>query len=575
MGARAREFSDDGVSPPLSEALVLATMCIIGLPVEVHVKDGSVYSGILHTACLGKDYGIILKKARMIKKGKLEANVAHGGMVETLVILTGDLVQVVAKGVQLSDDDIVRNITGEDTEAVAGTIPSFECLGTEAKMLKPSNAAVHKKQINNTRNSVQNENEFAHGFMATPSEDNLMSKIVEHEVRRKEPSYLGSALEIENGKRDSKILAKSEEAPSFPDNGRQVGDDRIQGKQDHSKQKYEFHRKETAHEIQGSSSSLDACITHMKPVEAIDGKMASELLPNGVSHDGPAPSCVKPNKSCSERASAAVMDDISSGVSTSSNSVVGVTSVSCPTSLATPTEMVLPRSSISNKSAKESKLNPGAKVFSPSFTHPRSVTPPAVPAVASVAYVPNNSTVVPVASSQPEIGIGPFAPRSSLPVKFVPYSNLIAGNGGSGSQYSQPIIGHMASRPQPVRYAGQYQPVQAGPAYVHPNSQAVMVGRFGQLVYVHPVSYDVVPGAAAISQLSARPLLTPNQVQFPKHQGSVPSQALQLCVPPPVLANGQQPFAVPSHIPLVQPPFPANRPIPVPGSNALFNTKFP
>lgn len=35
-----------------------------------------------------------------------------------------------------------------------------------------------------------------------------MSKIVEHEVRRKEPSYLGSALEIENGKRDSKILAK-------------------------------------------------------------------------------------------------------------------------------------------------------------------------------------------------------------------------------------------------------------------------------------------------------------------------------------------------------------------------------
>ena len=57
MGARGREFSDDGVSPSLSEALVFATMCIIGLPVEVHVKDGSVYSGILHTACLGKDYG--------------------------------------------------------------------------------------------------------------------------------------------------------------------------------------------------------------------------------------------------------------------------------------------------------------------------------------------------------------------------------------------------------------------------------------------------------------------------------------------------------------------------------------
>lgn len=60
MGCRDRELSDDGVSSSLSEALVFATMCIIGLPVNVHVKDGSVYSGILHTACLGKDYGAVL-----------------------------------------------------------------------------------------------------------------------------------------------------------------------------------------------------------------------------------------------------------------------------------------------------------------------------------------------------------------------------------------------------------------------------------------------------------------------------------------------------------------------------------
>lgn len=35
-----------------------------------------------------------------------------------------------------------------------------------------------------------------------------MSKAEEHEVRRKEPSYLGSAVEIENRKRDSKISVK-------------------------------------------------------------------------------------------------------------------------------------------------------------------------------------------------------------------------------------------------------------------------------------------------------------------------------------------------------------------------------
>ena len=56
-----REFSDDGVSQSRSEALVFATMCIIGLPVEVHIRDGSVYAGILHTACLGKDYGAFLR----------------------------------------------------------------------------------------------------------------------------------------------------------------------------------------------------------------------------------------------------------------------------------------------------------------------------------------------------------------------------------------------------------------------------------------------------------------------------------------------------------------------------------
>lgn len=41
--------------------------------------------------------GVVLKKARMIKKGKNDANVANGAMIETLVVLSGDLVQVVAK----------------------------------------------------------------------------------------------------------------------------------------------------------------------------------------------------------------------------------------------------------------------------------------------------------------------------------------------------------------------------------------------------------------------------------------------------------------------------------------------
>lgn len=39
----------------------------------------------------------MLKKARMIKKGNLDANVLNGTLIETLIVHSEDLVQVVAK----------------------------------------------------------------------------------------------------------------------------------------------------------------------------------------------------------------------------------------------------------------------------------------------------------------------------------------------------------------------------------------------------------------------------------------------------------------------------------------------
>lgn len=38
-----------------------------------------------------------MKKARMIKKGNRQTNLADGSLIETLIILSEDLVQVVAK----------------------------------------------------------------------------------------------------------------------------------------------------------------------------------------------------------------------------------------------------------------------------------------------------------------------------------------------------------------------------------------------------------------------------------------------------------------------------------------------
>lgn len=567
MGRRNREYINDDTSSSsssLSEALIFATLCIIGLPVDVHVRDGSVYTGIFHTACVEEEYGIVLKNARMTKKGKSYSNVANGVVIDTLVILSSDLVQVIAKGIRLPADGVAGIMAGDDTEAVLGIVPS-EHLVSEAK--KSTKSVIHKKKINQTRGSVQAENGFSHGFMPKISGR-------KHEERKSPMNLTGDALEVKNGKRDGISSTKVEEN-SGASEGRQAGDGQSQGEMDIYKERIHFDREESANEVRGSTSSSDTSLTQVKPVEDRCAKMTSQLLPSEVSGD-PATPPVKPDKPCSERPSSAdtaSSDVVSSGLSTPSNPMVDVSSESGLSSLTSSTEMVPPQNPESNKSSKEFKLNPGAKIFSPSLVNPISATP-AVPTVASMTYIPNNSHVVPVpAAAQQEIEFNPYAARSSVPVKYVPYSNLTAGNGVSGSQFSQHIVGHLGSRTQPLRHTGQYNPVQAGPAYMHPNSQAVVLGRFGQLVYVHPVPHDLVQGAAAISPVSSRPLLTPHQVQFPKHQGSPASQALPLCVPPPFIATGHQPFAVPSHIPTFQPPFPANRPIPVPGSNSLYTAK--
>ncbi|KAJ4843824.1 hypothetical protein Tsubulata_014031 [Turnera subulata] len=111
---------------------------------------------------------------------------------------------------------------------------------------------------------------------------------------------------------------------------------------------------------------------------------------------------------------------------------------------------------------QEFELNPGAKIFSPSFSNPISAGPIERPTILSAVYIPSNFPVVPVAAAQQDVSMSQFAHRPSIPNKFSPYSNLTALNGGNASQFSQPIIGNMGSRTQPLRYAGQYHSVQAG-----------------------------------------------------------------------------------------------------------------
>ncbi|KAF2540513.1 hypothetical protein F2Q68_00030253 [Brassica cretica] len=90
-----------------NSTLLIATMCIIGSQVHVHVKDGSVFSGLFYTASVEDGFGIVLKNAKITKKGKSKANVASGTVVETLVITSSNIVQIVAEGVSLPS-----NVTG-------------------------------------------------------------------------------------------------------------------------------------------------------------------------------------------------------------------------------------------------------------------------------------------------------------------------------------------------------------------------------------------------------------------------------------------------------------------------------
>lgn len=65
MACRKGELREEGkfrndAAAALGDALLFTTMCIIGMAVDVHAKDGSVYSGIFHTASVDKDYGLFL-----------------------------------------------------------------------------------------------------------------------------------------------------------------------------------------------------------------------------------------------------------------------------------------------------------------------------------------------------------------------------------------------------------------------------------------------------------------------------------------------------------------------------------
>ncbi|XP_031116396.1 uncharacterized protein LOC116020072 [Ipomoea triloba] len=512
MGCRKGGLAEEenaAAAAAVSEVLLFTTMCIIGLPVDVHVKDGSIYSGIFHTACVEDSYAIVLKKAMMVKKGTRKANVTSGSVIDTLVILSEDLAQIVAKGITLPADGIPGYVKGDDGGAIADDIPSNEGAEREAKSAKPNES----------------------------STDVLLP----------------------NRKKDAQDSMK--DRPT--DNG----------------ESHVFQQGKIPLEARGSNPHLNVCETQSNAVENISVRPTLERSLANASPDFPLVSLVKldqnfEQKNIHERRS--IENSQSSATPPSSvlkdgTPIAGVTSKVSLGSSFVQTDLVPPRNSSCNKAAKESKLNPGAKIFRPSLGHHRAVNPPTVP---TMAYAPDSCPVLPVATPEPEVEISPFVPRSSVPIKFVQCNNMVAGNGNIDVQYSQPAMGYVGNRTAPTRYASQYHQLQTGTGYVHPNSENVMVGRLGPVLYVHPVSHGIMQSGSAFSQVSSCPLLNPHQAHLPKHQGNATTQTLPVCMTPPFIAGAQQTYTIPSQIPISHPSFPVLRPMQVPGSNGFFSPKF-
>lgn len=94
-------------SSPSSDRLIYLSSCLIGLNVEVHVKNGSVFSGIF-CSVNAKDFGIVLKMAQLIKdgsvRGQKSAPETHKRP-QTIIIPAREFVQIIAKDVPLTSDE--------------------------------------------------------------------------------------------------------------------------------------------------------------------------------------------------------------------------------------------------------------------------------------------------------------------------------------------------------------------------------------------------------------------------------------------------------------------------------------
>ncbi|GAB2269154.1 Polyadenylate-binding protein-interacting protein 3 [Dionaea muscipula] len=97
------------------DRLVYLTTCLIGHQVDVQVKNGSVFSGIFHATNADKDFGIVLKMARLTKDASSQGCMAGSDSVgkvpsKSLIIPAHELVQVSAKDLAVTCNGVSNEL---------------------------------------------------------------------------------------------------------------------------------------------------------------------------------------------------------------------------------------------------------------------------------------------------------------------------------------------------------------------------------------------------------------------------------------------------------------------------------
>ncbi|GAB4842604.1 Polyadenylate-binding protein-interacting protein 3 [Ancistrocladus abbreviatus] len=96
-----------GYESPSRDRLVYLTTGLIGHQVDVQVKNGSVFSGIFHATNADKDFGIVLKMARLTKDAssrgqKVASDTIGKAPSKTLIIPAHEFVQIIAEALPVT-----------------------------------------------------------------------------------------------------------------------------------------------------------------------------------------------------------------------------------------------------------------------------------------------------------------------------------------------------------------------------------------------------------------------------------------------------------------------------------------